>query len=61
MKGRFNFSELYRTLIFMAWRFNFMKQYFNVEKTQKYRGKIFRTRHFSKEGGTPYGKIEKIG
>ncbi len=45
----------------MKGRFNFMKQNFNVEKTQKYRGKIFRTRHFSKEGGTPYGKIEKIG
>lgn len=46
MKGRFNFNKLYRTLIL---------------KTQKYRGKIFRTRHFSKEGGTPYGKVEKIG
>lgn len=39
--------------------FNFMKQNFNVEKTQKYRGKIFRTRHFSKEGGTPMEKSKK--
>ena len=59
MKGKFNFSELYRTLIFMAWRFNFMKQNFNVEKTQKYRGKIFRTRHFSKEGVPPMEKSKK--
>lgn len=43
----------------MKGRFNFMKQNFNVEKTQKYRGKIFRTRHFSKEGGTPLWKNQK--
>lgn len=59
MKGRFNFSELYRTLIFMAWRFNFMKQNFNVEKLKNIGEKFFAQGIFQKKGVPPMEKSKK--